>query len=106
MKKILLLLLLPLSFSANAVTVTGKVAKYRTFPAAQPVVSARNHVVFSLDKPLSPECDILYLSPDDTTSISLLLAAKISNTEVTVTFNDTASPWHNRTCNTLELSVE
>ncbi len=105
MKYVVLILALAISNFASALTVTGKVSAFRTFPKAQSVAAARNHVVFSLDTALSSGCTLLYVAPEDKTSIAVLLAAKFSNTDVTVTYNTESSPWHGPTCNALEVSV-
>ncbi len=106
MKYILLVLALLLSNISLALTASGTVKDYRTFPAAQSVATARNHVVFDLSTSLESGCDLLYVTPEDTTSISLLLAAKMSKESVTVTYNTTPAPWgHAPTCTALEISV-
>ena len=106
MKYLVVALSLMLSNAALALTATGKVKDYRTFPKVQPVAEARNHVVFDLDTALESGCDLLYVSPEDTASISLLLAAKISDKKITVTYNTAVSPWgHAPTCTALEVSM-
>lgn len=86
--------------------VSGLVTSYRTFPEAQSVATARNHVVFDLDKSLSSACDSVYLPPESTTSISLVLAAKMAKLPIKLTFTEEGSPWHARTCTAVEVSLQ
>ena len=106
MKYFLFFVFLSISIPAVALKATGNVKDYRTFPNAQAVAAARNHVVFDLDTPLDGGCDLLFLTPEDKASMSLVLAAKMAKTKLTVTYNTTPAPWsHAATCTALEVSA-
>ncbi len=56
--------------------------------------------------PLESGCSLLYVAPEDTTSISLLLAAKMAQKTITVTYNTSPAPWgHVPTCTVVEVSA-
>jgi len=107
MKYIFLVSILFMSNFSYAITVTNKkVTSYRTFPEAQSVVSARNHVVFNVESGLSENCDAVYLPPTSTPSISMVLAAKMAGLPVKLVYTEEASPWHSRTCTVVEVSLD
>lgn len=105
MKYIFGLLLLSVTGIVQSAQISGHITSYRTFPEAQSVAAARNHVVFDIDKSLSPACDAVYLPPESTTSISLVLAAKMANLPIKLTYTEEGSPWHARTCAAVEVSL-
>ena len=105
MKYTLFALALFFSNTSFAITVVSKVTSYRTFPEAQSVVAARNHVVFDVEAGLSENCDAVYLPPTSVPSISMVLAAKMANVPIKLVYTETPSPWHARTCTVVEVSL-
>ncbi len=97
--------ILVLSGNSMASEITSNIKSLRTFPVAQPIVAARQHVIFNLDAAFESGCDWVYVAPGDTATISLLLAAKLASTPIKLSYNSTASPWHIGTCTAVEVSL-
>lgn len=84
---------------AMAGTVSGTVTLLRAHTNEHDTVSVRQYTAFQVSIPLESPCTWLYISPEDKSTLSFLLAARASASPVTIHYHTTVSaPWHSGSC--------
>ncbi|WP_325892221.1 hypothetical protein [Grimontia sp. NTOU-MAR1] len=110
MKRLKPMLMFPLliaSTCVNAETITSTLDIVRTHTADHPTSAVRQHITVKPTSPLGGNCVWLYLTPEDKSAVSFLLAAKSSGQEVTIHYNFMIkAPWDtSSTCAIMAVDI-
>jgi len=91
-------------FGVDKQATIGKVKELTAYLDTHTNQSVRGMVDFKLDNLLETPCTRLYLSKEETVSVSLLMAAKAKEVDMKVYYDaHTTSPWNTTVCEVYAL---